>query len=165
MASPTPAEWAARGIRGILVGGVVSLLLLYAIVVVDDLSELSRAPGEEPDVIQAQTIHFEGTINWFTVLGAALWGFAVPSFRGTRRLAWTGAILRGLGAFIVLFVVFYAFDNPVDWNPEPTNGRPLWTIGLASLGGIAEFLRGVIHDRLLVPRSQELVPAPPRSLY
>lgn len=165
MVSPTPAEWAARAIRGILVGAVAAVLLLYAIVVVNDLADLSRGTGGTPQVIQAQTIHFEGTVNWFTVLGAALWGFAVPSFRAGRRLAWTGAILRGLGAFIVLYVVFYAFDNPEDWTPEPVNGRPLWTIGLAAVGGVAEFLRAAIHDRLFAPRQQEAVPPSPRSVY
>ncbi len=152
----TAMEVILRSVRAVGYGGTAGLLLLVVGGAIaagldepDGREGLPPRPGEGGFAIGLG--HFEATMNWLTVLGGAMLGFATPAWRVGRMLRLFGASLAGVGASILAFMVYFALDDAMYWSGDgDANLRPWWTIGIALLAGLAAaagyWLKGEPHQ-------------------
>ena len=142
-------EWALRIVRGLCVGTLAAMAVLSGVVVADsafaEAGGHSRATREsDGEGIAAWQDDFEATTNWLTFAGGLLWGMASPRLPGAVAAT---AALRGLGAGLVVFVAFYAFDSWYNWAGADSNGRPWIILGLAALAALAAALHVILASR------------------
>lgn len=136
-------EVALRTVRAIGVGGTAAMALLLVagaiavgLVEPDGMDGLSQP--SDTDGLAIGLGHFEATLNWFTFLGGALWGFATPVWRHSPRMRVAGTAMVGVGATMIAFMVYYALDDAIYWDGSgDPNMRPWFTVGIALLLGAA----------------------------
>jgi hypothetical protein len=155
---PLWAEMALRIVRGVAVGTVAAVALLVVAGAVDHgLHEpdgqdgLPPRPGEGAGEggLAIELGHFEAGMNWLTFLGGFLAGASTPSCTRARWTTLMSRVAAPLGAGLLTFMLFYAFDDRDHWDGvgDP-NLRPWITIGLAACASLAVAIRPMLaHGR------------------